>query len=95
MATYEYRCPDCGPFDLVRPIGTAPKDPPCPACSSPSARVFSSPALAQTPRAVSSLRQAEEASADAPTVVNAVPPKRQAPAAPAARNPMLAKLPRP
>jgi hypothetical protein len=47
------------------------------------------------PRAIRSLRQAEEASADAPAVVSSVPPKRPAPVAPAARNPMLAKLPRP
>lgn len=95
MATYEYRCPDCGPFDLVRPIGTAPTDASCPACSAPSIRVFSAPALTQTPRALRSLRQAEEASADAPAVVSALPPKQPAPAAPTVRNPMLAKLPRP
>lgn len=95
MATYEYRCPECGPFDLVRPIGTAPQAPPCPACSSSSTRVFSSPALTQTPRALRSLRQAEEASADAPAVVSALPPKQPAPTARTVRNPMLAKLPRP
>ncbi|HHT9130877.1 MAG TPA: FmdB family zinc ribbon protein [Candidatus Tripitaka californicus] len=38
---YEYKCAQCGLFELRLPIGTAPVDAPCPTCHKPSPRVYS------------------------------------------------------
>lgn len=43
MPLYEYRCDDCGPFDLRRAFEHAVQPASCPACSSPARRVYTSP----------------------------------------------------
>ncbi|UXX91249.1 hypothetical protein N7U49_00700 [Streptomyces sp. AD2-2] len=45
MATYQYRCPDCGPFDMTRPMGRAHSDEQCPTCGLHGRRVFTAPML--------------------------------------------------
>ena len=91
MATYEYRCPDCGRFEVHLPIGTATATGECPACHRPSPRVFSSPYLSRVPSAVAAALTREERSQEAPEVITSAPPKRREPPP----HPALARLPRP
>ncbi|WP_199789176.1 MULTISPECIES: zinc ribbon domain-containing protein [unclassified Streptomyces] len=92
MATYEYLCSDCGPFDVRLAIGSAPATHDCPGCAGEARRVFSSPSLAVTPHGLTSSREREEKSREAPDVVSAPPPRER----PAPRpHPALSRLPRP
>ncbi|MFJ4468423.1 zinc ribbon domain-containing protein [Streptomyces sp. NPDC089424] len=92
MATYEYSCNRCGSFDVKRPIGTASAEEICPRCSGTSRRVFSAPATALTPPAVTALHEREEKSRENPVVVSRGPAKE---AAPRPVHPAHARLPRP
>ncbi|MER6525224.1 zinc ribbon domain-containing protein [Streptomyces sp. NPDC001508] len=74
MATYEYVCSRCGPFDVKLAIGTAPKAHGCPECAGEARRVFSSPGLSGTSHAAAALRAREEQSREAPAVVSELPP---------------------
>jgi len=69
MATYAYRCPACGTFDLTRPMGEAPERVECPRCAASSPRQWTPPLLAQMNPALRSALSREEASRDAPEVV--------------------------
>jgi putative FmdB family regulatory protein len=94
MATYSYRCVECGDFDHRSAMGSAPASAPCPVCSERARRVFSAPMLARTAPGVAALHQLEERSRHQPPVVDApsgAPRRRQ----PVTRNPLHAKLPRP
>ncbi|WP_158932834.1 FmdB family zinc ribbon protein [Acidisphaera sp. S103] len=46
MPTYEYECPDCGPFSDVRPMAEFDQPQPCPDCEQPAPRLLTAPALA-------------------------------------------------
>jgi putative FmdB family regulatory protein len=94
MATYEYRCPGCGPFLLSLPIGTAPARAGCPGCRTAAARVFTPPLLNRTPAALGRALAREEASRDRPEVVHRVPPAPGRARAPVP-HPALARLPKP
>ncbi|MFI0351250.1 FmdB family zinc ribbon protein [Actinomadura sp. 9N407] len=91
MATYQYRCAGCGPFEISRPIGTAEPAEPCADCGDPAARVFTPPLLARTSRPLSRALRAQEASAHEPEVVRREPMARPKPPA----DPRHALLPRP
>ncbi|MFE2517694.1 FmdB family zinc ribbon protein [Streptomyces mirabilis] len=91
MATYEYLCSRCGPFDVKLEIGTAPNVYGCPVCAGAARRVYSSPGLALTPNAVAALHVREEQAREAPAVVSEVPPRRRVPRHP---HPALPRLPR-
>ena len=39
MPTYEYECPDCGPFSDVRPMAEFDQPQPCPDCGAPIQRI--------------------------------------------------------
>jgi putative FmdB family regulatory protein len=93
MATYQYRCPDCGPFDLTRPIGEALREEPCTVCGNQSRRVFTAPLLARTSGALARALRVQEASAHEPRVVGEVPAARRGPAP--ATDPRHALLPKP
>jgi putative FmdB family regulatory protein len=93
MATYEYSCSRCGPFEVRLPIGTAPASYGCPVCATASRRVFSAPGLSSTSEAVSTLVERQEQSREAPDVVSEVP--LRAGAAPHRPHPALSRLPRP
>jgi len=69
MATYAYRCPDCGAFDEIRPMGEAPERVACPRCAASSPRAWTAPRLAGMNPALRSALAREEASRDAPEVV--------------------------
>jgi putative FmdB family regulatory protein len=79
MATYEYRCPADGAFDVSFPIGTAAARSRCPTCGADAARAVSTPLLVRTPRALAAAIGRAERSAEAPEVVSAIPVRPQAP----------------
>ncbi|MFF3655183.1 FmdB family zinc ribbon protein [Streptomyces olivochromogenes] len=91
MATYEYLCSRCGPFDVKLEIGTAPSSYGCPACAGTARRVYSSLGLSLTSKAVTALHLQEEQAREAPAVVSQVPPRRRVPRHP---HPALSRLPR-
>jgi putative FmdB family regulatory protein len=94
MATYSYRCVDCGGFERGWAMGSAPASLECPICCVPAQRVYSAPMLARTAPGVAALHQLEERSRHEPPVVSALsgaPRRRQ----PVTRNPLHARLPRP
>ncbi|MCX4910958.1 FmdB family zinc ribbon protein [Streptomyces sp. NBC_00878] len=93
MATYQYRCTNCGAFDVIRPIGRALPEEPCAACGDQARRVFTAPLLSRTPAPLARALHAQEASAHEPRVVTGVPPIRRRPT-PAA-DPRHAQLPKP
>jgi putative FmdB family regulatory protein len=92
MATYVYRCPDCGPWDVWLPMGTAGATADCPACGSAAPRQFTPPLLSRTAAPVAAARLREEASRDAPAVTTSVP---KAVGRPVPRDPRWQALPRP
>ncbi|MCC5581635.1 zinc ribbon domain-containing protein [Microtetraspora sp. AC03309] len=106
MAIYEYLCPDCGPFDVFLPMGTAPETRDCSACEGPARRRFSGPHLRRVHPVLAASLAREERSREAPEVVPApggtsgsAPggvPRRRASGRPARPpHPALARLPRP
>ncbi|WP_443062611.1 FmdB family zinc ribbon protein [Streptomyces sp. NBC_00390] len=92
MATYEYLCSRCGPFDVKLAIGTAPTVHGCPVCAGTARRVYTSPGFTLTSHTVAALHEQEEQSRDAPAVVSEVPPRSAVPPRP---HPALSRLPRP
>ncbi|MGH2968901.1 MAG: FmdB family zinc ribbon protein [Solirubrobacteraceae bacterium] len=96
MAIYEYRCELDGPFEVMRPIGTAPTSIACPVCASEAERVFSRPMLSLAPRALVAALDHEEKTRYEPDVVTSLPPApahRRTPVLPL--TPTLRRLPRP
>ncbi|MBF8191267.1 zinc ribbon domain-containing protein [Nonomuraea sp. K274] len=93
MATYAYRCPDCGPFEVRRSFGTAEPAEPCAGCGEPAPRRFTPPLPARTSPARARALAAQESSAHEPRVVGEVPPAGRRPAPPP--DPRWATLPRP
>ncbi|NJC73128.1 zinc ribbon domain-containing protein [Planosporangium thailandense] len=94
MATYEYRCPRDGDFEVRFPIGAAAARVTCSACGADAARVFSAPLLTRTPQSLAAAIDRTERSAETPEVVTSVPP-RPRPARRRQASPALARLPRP
>ncbi|WP_371673266.1 hypothetical protein OG985_39820 [Streptomyces sp. NBC_00289] len=93
MTTYQYRCPGCGPFDVIRPMGRALTEEPCAMCGERSRRLFTAPMLPRTSAPLARALRAQEASAHEPRVVTDLPPARRRPAP--AGDPRQARLPRP
>jgi putative FmdB family regulatory protein len=92
MATYVYRCPDCGPWEVRLPMGAAGATAPCPTCGSDAPRRYTAPLLSRTSAPLARARLQEEASRDAPTVTAAVPKAVGRPSPP---DPRWQGLPRP
>lgn len=46
MPTYDYECPDCGPFSENRPMAEFEMPQPCPDCGSAAPRLLTAPMLA-------------------------------------------------
>ncbi|MDR1118403.1 MAG: hypothetical protein LBL01_03800 [Bifidobacteriaceae bacterium] len=95
MASYTYKCRNCGKFDLGAAMGAAPRTAVCPVCGASGRRVLTAPRIGIS-RGDPRLRAIEQtmASAHEPPVVDAVPggarAGRRAPA-----DPRQALLPRP
>ena len=94
MATYGYRCPRDGEFDVAFPIGTAAAHVPCDVCGGEAPRVYSAPLLARTPRPLTAAIDRAERSAEMPDVVSDLPARRPSPGRRQA-DPADARLPRP
>jgi putative FmdB family regulatory protein len=94
VATYEYRCDDCGCFEHRVPMGTATASAVCPTCGRDARRVFSVLMTNRIPKPLNAMLAREEKSHDYPDVVDRVParPRRHRPTPP---NPALARLPKP
>jgi putative FmdB family regulatory protein len=45
MPTYEYECPDCGPFSDVRPMAEFDRPQPCPDCGAMAPRLLACTAI--------------------------------------------------
>ncbi|NMI00133.1 zinc ribbon domain-containing protein [Pseudonocardia sp. K10HN5] len=99
MPTYTYRCPNCGSFDLVRPMAQADAQARCPDCGSEGRRVYGAPALRAMEAKLRRALDAGERSADAPEVVTSVPSRaadrRRGRATRYTTDPRHARLPRP
>lgn len=99
MATYEYCCDDDGPFDLSRPMGTAPPTAPCPRCGVQARRLVSAPLVLRSSRSAwSAAIERADRSRYEPEVVASPPPvasRRVSGQALLDRNPALRGLPRP
>lgn len=93
MPIYEYRCPDCGPFESVHPMASVPRSEPCPVCSGESRKVFTAVGLSRTNSARAKAIGATEKSAHEPDVVSG--PVGRSRSAPVTTDPRHAKLPRP
>jgi len=96
MATFDYRCPSCGSFEIRSPVGRAQASAECPRCGATASRVFSAPALLSGDTPLSRAVEADRRSAHEPAVVAAPPAARPRAALPRrSSNPLHAKLPRP
>jgi putative FmdB family regulatory protein len=93
VATYEYRCSDCGTFDRSMPMGTARESARCPTCGRESHRVFSVRMTYRTPDRLAAMLAREDASRDRPEVVNRVPAAARS-RRPVASQELLARLPK-
>jgi putative FmdB family regulatory protein len=70
MPIYAFRCPGCGPFDVMRTMAEAGAPARCPECGSEARRVFSPPGLALLATPVRQALDIEEKSAHEPEVVS-------------------------
>ncbi|WP_298585501.1 zinc ribbon domain-containing protein [uncultured Kocuria sp.] len=94
MPIYEYRCPECGDFELLLGMGAATRESTCPGCGSPARRLMSAPGLSRTGTPAARLIERTERTAAEPDVVAAPPPDaRRAPRT--TGNPLHRRLPRP
>lgn len=96
MAIYSYRCPGCGPFELMRPMSASAAAADCPSCGR-THRLFGAPALQVLSPEVRAALERDERSADSPEVVHAVPAsgRTRGPRVRYACDPRHALLPRP
>jgi hypothetical protein len=78
MATYVYRCPRDGDFEMRLPLGAATTSVPCAQCAADAARVWSAPHLGRTPGALDAAIERAGRSAETPRVVSRVPGTRRA-----------------
>jgi putative FmdB family regulatory protein len=69
MPTYDYLCPDCGPFDALRSLARRNEDCPCRACGAPSPRAFlTAPRLAAMDGGMRRAHETNERAAHAPAM---------------------------
>ena len=95
MVFYEYLCHTHGAFNIMRRLGEAPSQEPCPSCGSQAQRMLSAPMVLSGRRSslFSAIDRAEK-SRHEPDVVTSVPPSGVR--RPQVRmTPELRKLPRP
>jgi hypothetical protein len=96
VATFQYRCPQDGDFEVIRPVGTATAQVACARCGRDAVRVFTAPLLSLAPRSLMAAIDSTEKTRDEPDVVSALPPRAVGTRTPmASRSPALQRLPRP
>lgn len=68
MPTYDYQCPQCGPFETLRPMAQRNEACACPECGAQSARaLLSAPRLSAVSGAVRHAHETNERAANAPS----------------------------
>jgi putative FmdB family regulatory protein len=96
MPIYEYRCPQCRVFEVIRPMGGAADFESCPRCEQPARRKMSAPNLSRTGTAAFGLIDSTQHSAWEPRVVTGqLPSSGTQKIQPYTSNPLHKKLPRP
>jgi putative FmdB family regulatory protein len=96
MAIYEFRCDHDGPFEVIRPLGSAPESTACPVCAGEAGRVYSTPMISLAPRALVAALDHEEKTRHEPDIVTSLPPagaRKRTPVLPL--TPTVRRLPRP
>ena len=93
MPTYVYRCPSCGPFDVIKTMAETDASQDCAGCGTPSRRLYSPPAVRRVAAPLAGALGAQERSAHEPQVVTDLPAKRRP--SNITTNPRHAALPRP
>jgi putative FmdB family regulatory protein len=66
---YVFACPECGSFEVERPMAESGSRACCPACEREARRVFTPPRLARLAAPVRRALETEEASAHEPRVM--------------------------
>jgi len=66
---YVFTCPECGSFEVARPMAEASGRTCCPTCQGEARRVFTPPRLSRLATPVRRALETEEASAHEPRVV--------------------------
>ena len=94
MATFLYRCPVDGTFEMHWPVGTAPGQVTCPECASDARRVYTPPLVSGGSREAMALIDQTERTRYEPEVVTR-PARPGRPRRGAALNPAWQGLPRP
>jgi putative FmdB family regulatory protein len=94
MPGYTYRCGECGPFEVRRPLAE-PSDQPChcPSCGRRARRVFDVPGLRAVAPALRRALDAEARGAEPPAVVAGPGPAARR--TPTSTDPRHRRLPRP
>lgn len=69
MPLYVFACPECGSFEVARPMAEASSRTCCPTCQGEARRVFTPPRLSRLATPVRRALETEEASAHEPRVV--------------------------
>ena len=69
MPLYVFACPECGSFEVARPMSEASSRTWCPTCQGEARRVFTPPRLARLVAPMRRALETEEASAHEPRVV--------------------------
>jgi len=69
VPAYDYECPSCGRFEVVRPISEVADRACCPQCGATSRRLYTAPNVSRTPRNIAAARERSERSAESPQVV--------------------------
>ena len=94
MATYEYRCFQCGLTERDATSGRAPASVTCSTCGREARRVYSPPMVHRTAKPVARASEREKKSRDQPEVVTQVPLSNRPPPA-ASEHPRPAPQPGP
>lgn len=94
MAIYEYQCDQDGVFDVMRPLGTAPRSIKCEQCGGEAMRILSVPLVRSAVRAAwtAAIDHADKSRYE-PEVVSSPPPARRGRTL--QMTPALWRLPRP
>ncbi|WP_309568827.1 zinc ribbon domain-containing protein [Rhodococcus pyridinivorans] len=96
MPMYEFRCADCGPFDVSVPMSEVSASAPCPRCEQQSRRSLTPPRLGRGDSAAMRLHDATARTASEPDVVSgSLPGVSRRPSRPVTTDPRHRTLPRP
>ena len=96
MPIYEYSCPQCAAFEVIRPMEAAADVQTCPSCGQEARRKISAPHLSRTGTAAFQLIDSTHRSASEPQVVTGtLPSANSGRTSPYSSNPLHQKLPRP